>query len=318
MDYIVFIIIWIVTFLPAWYLLLKLIAFAGSKKSLLSLNFLAIFVIYQTVIALPYLYLLILGDESVPGIVKLIAYSAILIGIVISAVRFFLTDQVNSLLWNLYGRVYDGLLGFYPYSKLQSQVAELVDPNSSMEILDLGCGSGNQTMLLYESNARITAVDNSSSMLKQFKKKSAKNNIKNVEIIHQDLQDFISRGKNMYNKIVLVNVLYTVQDRDLLFKELLRSLKPNGEIVITNSDRAGNRTLISEHIKNRSFISLLRPKLICVFIIDGLISELSKTGHFSFVSADQIEKEVNQAGGKYHFIARCYGDVNILFKVTKN
>ncbi len=318
MEYIIFIALWVITFLPAWYILLKLIAYAGSKKAMLSLNFFGLFIIYQAIIALPYVYLLIYGDESIPGFVKLIAYSAILVGLVVSAVRFFLTNQVNGVLWNLYGRVYDGLLDFYPYSKLQMQVAEVVNPTSSMEILDLGCGSGNQSMLLYGSNAQITAVDNSSSMLRQFNKKIIKNNIKNVEIINQDLMSFMSSNDKKYDKIVLVNVLYTVQDRDKLLIELMRSLNSRGEIVITNSDRAGNNTLIGEHIKNKGFFSLLRPKLICVFIIDSLISELAKTGHFSFVSSDEVEDEVKKAGGQYHFITRCYGDVNILFKVTKN
>lgn len=318
MIYIIFIILWIITFLPAWYLLLKLIAFASSKKSLFSLDFLTLFLLYQAVLAFPYIYLLVFGGESVPSFVRVIAFGAIFAGVLVSLLRFFLNDQVNSLLWNVYGRVYDGLLDFYPYSKLQQEVAQSVNPKEGMDILDLGCGSGNQTILLCKSNVRITAVDNSSSMLKQFRKKVKKSDIKNVEIIHQDLDDFTVNNKNKYDKIVLVNVLYTVADRNKLFVELLGHLKPGGELVITNSDKAGSGSLIKEHIKNRGFFSLLKPKLVCVFVIDSLISELAKKGHFSFVSGNQIKKEVEKAGGKYSFISRCYGDVNILFKVTKN
>lgn len=317
MIYFVFVLLWIITFFPAWYLLLKLVAISSSKVKLLSVNFILTFFLYQIIIVLPYVYLLVFGQENLPGIIRYLAISAVFVGICISTVRLFLSKQVNQLLWSVYGRIYDGLLDFYPYVHLQKLVAKTVNPKSNMNILDLGCGTGNQSMLLGLGASHITAVDNSESMLRQFKRKIKKNNISNVEIIRSDLIDFITTNSVEFDKIVLVNVLYTTNDRELLINEMLRSLKPNGEIIVTNSDTGGNGTLIKEHIRNRGALSLLKPRLIGVFIIDSLISELAKTGHFSFVSQETVQSEVEQAGGSYEHLGRCYGDVNILFRVTK-
>jgi len=318
MIYVIFTLLYVLTFFPAWYFLLKLIAIASSKGNLLSINFILTFVFYQFLIALPYLYLVLFASEQTPAFVELIAVSSVIVGFIITIVRLFFADQVNKILWNVYGNVYDGLLQFYPYVTLQNKVAEVTQVEKDMHVLDLGCGSGNQSMLLYENCHKITAVDNATSMLKQFKKKIKKNSIQNIDIHQSDSLEFMKNNQETFDRIVLVNVLYTVEKRKELIVELLRSLKPNGVLVITNSDTGGNNSLIQEHARERGYLSLLRPKLIAIFIIDSLISELAKTGHFSFVPEEQIKAEFEQQNATYSFVSRCYGDMNILFTVTKN
>jgi ubiquinone/menaquinone biosynthesis C-methylase UbiE len=218
--------------------------------------------------------------------------------------------------------VYDGLLHFYPYQHLQELVYDEVNPTKNMRILDLGSGSGNQTIKLAKIGCSIDAVDNSQSMLKRLDKKKKLNNYDNIQIFHADLISFLERTTaNSYDRIVLTNVLYTVQDREVFWKEIMKTLKNDGKIVATNSDRSGSGSLIREHILHKNRRSLLRPKLVAVFVIDMLISEMSKSGQYSFIDQKTIEKEVSDVGAKFTYIKRCYGGdeegVNILFDITK-
>ena len=207
---------------------------------------------------------------------------------------------------------------FYPYVSLQKLVAENISANKGMSILDLGAGSGNQTVLLADTGSSIVAVDNSKSMLVRLRKKIRGNHDNKVTVIESDLLAYLKTEKSSkFDAIAMVNVLYTVTDRELLWRELLRVLKPKGRIIVTNSDKGGSLSIIREHTQHKGILSLLRPRLIAVFVIDSLISEMAKTGHFSFISQDKIESEVKRAGGSFNYVTRCYGDVNILFTVTK-
>ena len=322
MIYVVFILLWIATFLPAWYLLIRLFAMSSSDTKLFSTKFLASFALYQFVIALPYLYIFIYAEDSVNGLLRSVAISIFTVGLLLSIVRFFFVSFVNTALWFVYGLVYDGLMYFYPYQHLQDLVTENLTATKTDNLLDLGAGSGNQSVQLARIGCNITAVDSSKSMLGKQRKKIAKNGIENIKVIDSDLMLFIKDAKSAsYDKIALVNVLYTVQDRKTFWVELLRTLKPSGKIIITNSDRGGSMPMIKEHIRNRGVFSLFRPRLIAVFVIDTLISEIAKSGQYSFIDQETIVDEVRQAKGKFKFITRCYGGtedgVNILFSVTK-
>jgi ubiquinone/menaquinone biosynthesis C-methylase UbiE len=316
-EAVIFSLLWVGTFFPAWHVLLKLIALSTSDKKLKP-SFFLWFASYQFIMALPYLYLLIFNADSLNGVVKSVIVGMIALGFALSILRFFFAGYVNLVLWYVYGQVYDGLMHFYPYVSLQKLVDEHMSPQKEMTVLDLGCGSGNQTVLLANDASVVVAVDNSKSMLARLRKKIRGNHEKKVTVIESDLLEYLkSEQSSKFDAISMVNVLYTVTDRALLWRELLRVLKPEGKIVVTNSDKGGSLSIIKEHIKHRGVISLLRPSLVAVFVIDSLISEMAKTGHFNFIAQDKIEAEVKHAGGEFRYITRCYGDVNILFTVTK-
>jgi ubiquinone/menaquinone biosynthesis C-methylase UbiE len=321
MTFVIFALIWVITFLPAWYLLAKLVAIASSRKSLLSFHFISTFIIYQLIIAAPYLFLLLSGDQHVHGFLKNTIIGLMAISVLIAVARFFFSSNITSLLWHVYGYVYDGLLNFYPYRNLHELVMSHTSPNMSMRVLDLGAGTGNQSIMLSKFKCQIDAVDSSKTMLLKLAKKISKKNITNINVIKSDVLEYLRSAKpEKYDRIVMVNVLYAVEDRAELWKELLRVLKPSGKVVVTNSDRGGSTTLIKDHVTHDRFLTLLRPSLLAVFIVDSLISELAKSGTFSFVSKKQIIREVNSAGGVFNYISRCYGGsngVNILFTVEK-
>jgi|ERR1700683_5346485 len=228
-------------------------------------------------------------------------------------------------LWGVYSHVYDGLLAFWPYQNLLQLVLGEADIHDGDRILDLGCGTGNFLNDAYKSKPEITAtgVDLSPAMLKAARRKLAQRVNDNVlDLVNEDIMTFLeAQPDKKFDRIISINVLYTIRDQESLWRELLRTLKPGGKITVTTSIRTGSLPIIKEHLGHKPFISLLRPKLVVVFFIDALINLMGNTGKFTFADEQQLRGAVNAAGGKWGESQFCYGGsnegVNILFSVSR-
>lgn len=318
---ILFAVLWVVTFVPAWYLVGKLAAWAATPgKRLVSPAFFGLFLLYEAVIALPYLPILIFGSD-LPGIVRAVAWAVLIAGLLVASLRFFAAKRIERILWWVYGFVYDGLRQFYPYRSLIENAVDRLEVRPTDRVLDLGCGSGNASERIAALRpAALACVDASTSMMRPLRKKLHGYPATLVE------SDVVAYLKNCpggsFDKIVLINVLYAVHDRQALWRELLRVVASGGRIVMTSSDRKGSAPLIKEHMSHASLWRLLHPRLLGVFVVDAMISSFAGTGVFHFISKSEMIAEIEAAGGVASRIERCYGGskdgVNLIMNVEKS
>jgi ubiquinone/menaquinone biosynthesis C-methylase UbiE len=225
-------------------------------------------------------------------------------------------------LWQSYAMVYDGLRHFYPYKHLLQLQADRLQVPPKARIIDLGCGTGNMLPLIAAKypDAMIVGVDPTAGMLRKAARKARKLQA-NITLKSEDALEFLrTQPSASIDAVIMSNVLYTINDRVSMWKELLRVLKPTSEAIITNSDRAGSKPIIKEHVANDSRWKLFIPTLFLTGAIDALISSLSESGDFHFIDRNTLEKEVAAAGGTMRDPVRCYGGdvdgVNLLFTVT--
>lgn len=307
--------------MPAWYLFGKLIIHSVNiGKSAKKMSFWTCLFAYFLVIVLPYIPLLLAG-EYLSDVVNALVVAALVLAIFLPMSRIFLPGKVESILWGIYGYVYDGLLSFYPYTNLVKKAVDRLKVSSSDEVLDLGCGTGNACVLILKNQPKsLLAADGSASMLKQAKRKLQDSG--NTKIYKQDAVKFLkSLPDNSQDKILMINLIYAVHNRAELWQHAIRVIKKEGHIVMTSSDRGGSWSIIKEHLSHHSFLSLLRPKLTAVFLIDGLISSFASSGGFHFISKEEMVNEISQAGGKAEDIERCYGGsqdgVNLMMTIRR-
>lgn len=312
---VVFLGLWAITFLPAWWLLLRLIALSASPRRV-SAEFWGQLIVYRIIIALPYLGLLVYGEGVLPDILKGLVIGVLVAGTLFSVVRLYFRDYLVKTLWWVYGFFYDGLMYFAPYRRLVTQVVNLskhAKPDAK-HVLELGCGTGNVLRALADEypNSHLTGVDISVSMLRVARKK-----LPAAYILRQDVISFLRQQPDkMYDLVVMQNVLYAIPQRDELWRLLNRVLRQGGAVVVTNSDRPGSSSITREHLKFGKWYELLYPKLLIVGVIDNLISQLSKTGSFHFVSESVLRGETEEYF-KQSSSRRVYGDVNLLFYLSK-
>jgi len=137
--------------------------------------------------------------------------------------------------WDLYSRFYDCIYHLMPYRKLLWDTYQALDLEPGMRVLDAGCGTGNLELFISEKPHPpivVEGLDFSPSMLARARSKCR--DLDFVEFKQCDLNGPLPYPDASFDRIVSVNVLYALEERDETMRELLRILKPGGRIVITS------------------------------------------------------------------------------------
>jgi len=110
--------------------------------------------------------------------------------------------------------------------------------NKNMTVLEIGCGSGAYTTFVAREvgeQGKVFALDIQPKMLKQFEKKLKKEenkDIHNIELIHGNAYE-LPFGDNSLDLVYMTTVLQEIPDRLKALKEVMRVLKPEGLLAVT-------------------------------------------------------------------------------------
>lgn len=96
-------------------------------------------------------------------------------------------------------------------------------------VLEVGCGTGKNTVFLMEKAKQVTAIDLSNKMLAKAKGKIKANH---VEFLQTDIKNEWTFTDQLYDLISCSLVLEHIQNLDFIFKEMSKKLKRNGYVYI--------------------------------------------------------------------------------------
>jgi len=134
------------------------------------------------------------------------------------SIKNFYDKQAN----NYHEKLSKGFLGKLKEAE-QKILLRMLNPKNGDTILDLGCGSGYNSVKLKEYGADVLGIDISPEMVKQTKSRGIAAQV-------ADLQDFNLSSK--YDKILCAGSLEFCQDLCAVFENTKKHLADNGMVVL--------------------------------------------------------------------------------------
>ncbi len=107
---------------------------------------------------------------------------------------------------------------------------KLLGDISGKKLLEIGCGSGYETVEFCEKGAKVTAIDFSIESVNCAKERCNKNQIKDIEIKYMNAETLQFKN-NTFDRVYINKVLLHT-DKDKVLQECIRVLKKDGILVI--------------------------------------------------------------------------------------
>ncbi len=121
--------------------------------------------------------------------------------------------------------------------KNAKSIADLIVKNirfdDKMEVMDLGAGTGLLSYFVAPHVSKIIAVDNSPSMLEEFKSKASQFDSE-IEVIEADISE--EELDRKFDGIISSMTIHHVEETKALFSKLYNMLNENGFIAIADLD----------------------------------------------------------------------------------
>ncbi len=135
---------------------------------------------------------------------------------------------------------YDSLSSIYNEFRTGSlEIIEFItrtlDISSETSILDIGCGTGNHTLLLKQkSDATMIGVDVSWGMISKALAKSRSDEIE----FAQALAEYLPFADSSFDLVLMIEVIHHLQDASQAIKDSFRVTRPGGRVcIVTQSHR---------------------------------------------------------------------------------
>lgn len=166
---------------------------------------------------------------------------------------------------------------------------------SNEDILDVASGTGDLALKFMEKNKNIsvTCLDENKEMLEICKDRLLDNGFfKNLSFINSSIEKF-SKSENKYNLVTISFGFRNFTDHDKALKNIYKSLKPGGRLIIMDFKNPNNgilRKIFSSYTDN--ILPVLGEKVVGDSESYRYLSDSIKT----YMSVDQVTQLLSRTG----------------------
>jgi ubiquinone/menaquinone biosynthesis C-methylase UbiE len=132
-----------------------------------------------------------------------------------------------------YDLIYHTLVDYAAECKFLERLFKRHSKNKPREILDVGCGTGNHSLILSKRGYRVVGIDRSEPMLKVARRKSSDAH-SNVQFEHMDMRKISIKERKFDVAVILFGgFTYLLKDSDVesCFSSIRKHLNPGGLII---------------------------------------------------------------------------------------
>lgn len=163
-------------------------------------------------------------------------------------------DDMSSVNYDKISEIYDSVRSGDP--EVIAYILEKKSLSRYERILEIGCGSGNNTVLMAAgTEAEVYGLDQSRGMLGKAEKKTER-----VHFIQGDAVTLEGIEDESFDAVYMVDVIHHIKDIDSMFKNIYRVLKSQGMVfVFTDThDRIKEERLTSKYFPETIEVELER------------------------------------------------------------
>ncbi|MBP9802842.1 MAG: methyltransferase domain-containing protein [Candidatus Pacebacteria bacterium] len=117
---------------------------------------------------------------------------------------------------------------------------KFLDLSHDMIVADLGAGTGFYTLNVAQlvPKGKVYAIDINKDFLKTIANTSLDKKIKNIEILHADLEhkEGSKLKDSLIDRVIISNILFMITNRKAFLKESNRILKEGGKVLFVDFD----------------------------------------------------------------------------------
>jgi len=136
-------------------------------------------------------------------------------------------------IWNACGEAFDRFTSAadsFADNVERPAMERLIGDVAGARVLDLGCGSGPNSVWLAERGARVVGLDLSQTMISLAQERTRERNVE-ADFRVADIRDPLPFGAAEFDLVLTATALHYVEDLDATLKEVARILRPEGSLV---------------------------------------------------------------------------------------
>jgi 2-polyprenyl-3-methyl-5-hydroxy-6-metoxy-1,4-benzoquinol methylase len=181
---------------------------------------------------------------------------------------------MTKLLWNAYAQCYERITRLLPYQEMLDEVVAGLPVAPGMRVLDAGCGTGvlGERLAAACPDIEYLGVDLSPAMLARARRRCPWP--PSFTFVEANLDDVLVQGGPGYDRIVTVNVLWTLPDPAATLARMAASLAPGGRMLHTTPRLAFHpHVVVWQHLRRQRGCALVRALLgLPILLVAGLLN----------------------------------------------